>query len=193
MEEGGVVVFPTETVWGIAARPDAAYRIHELKGRDPDKPLQRLLASPAAIGELAIVDDDVRALAARFMPGPLTLVLRAHDGGTVGVRVPDHPVPLALLERTGPLAATSANLSGGPTPTTLHGVQEVFGAGVDVYLDGEPPTGLVASSVLSLAGEEPELLREGAIAAEALEDALGRPIRRGTDGRLSASDPGRDP
>lgn len=180
VEAGGVVVFPTETVWGMGGRPDrgdAVERIYQLKGRPADRPLQRLLASPQEIDALAELDDIARRVAERFMPGPLTLVLGARDGGTVGVRVPDHPVALFLLRRTGPLAATSANRSGEPTPADPAAVQGLFADGVDVYLDEGPPPKGISSTVLSLEGREPEILREGVIPRSAIEEVLGFDLR----------------
>lgn len=176
VDSGGVVVFPTETVWGMGARPDrdeAVERIYHLKGRPTDRPLQRLLASPEELDTLAALDDVARRVAERFMPGPLTLVVDARDGGTIGVRVPNHPVALALLRRTGPLAATSANRSGEPTPVDPAAIQGLFADGVDAYLDGTPRPAGLASTVLSLVGGEPRLLREGAIPRRGIEEALG--------------------
>lgn len=179
LEGGGVVVFPTETVWGVGARPDsseAVERIYHLKGRPADQPLQRLVASPDDLEALARLDEGARRVAERFMPGPLTLVLGARDGGTIGLRVPDHPVALDLLGRTGPLAATSANRSGEPTPGDLAAIQGLFADGVDAYLGGDPPPKGISSTVLSLAGDEPRLLREGAVPRSELEEVLGRSL-----------------
>lgn len=176
LEGGGVVVFPTETVWGIGARPDsseAVERIYHLKGRPADQPLQRLVASPEDVEALCRLDEGARRVVERFMPGPLTLVLDAREGGTIGLRVPDHPVALDLLGRTGPLAATSANRSGEPTPAELTAIQGLFADGVDAYLDGEPAPRGISSTVLSLAGGEPRLLREGAVPRGGLEGVLG--------------------
>lgn len=176
VEAGGVVVFPTETVWGMGARPDreeAVERIYHLKGRPHDQPLQRLVATMEELEALAVVEGAVRRVIERFMPGSLTLVLDARDGGTIGVRIPDHPVALALLRRTGPLAATSANRSGEPTPADPAAIQGLFGDGVDAYLDGDPLPAGTSSTVLSVVGAEPELLREGAIPRQAIEEILG--------------------
>jgi L-threonylcarbamoyladenylate synthase len=192
LERGGVVVFPTETVYGLGCRidrPQAISRIFALKARPQDKSLQVLLPDPSEIGRIARMIDGAEEVVRRFMPGPLTLVLEAREGlpdlgdqpGTVGVRVPDHPVALALLSACGPMSATSANRSGEPTPSTLDGVREIFGDDVDAYVGGgAAPTGL-SSTVLSLAGPSPMILREGAVSAESLADALGR--RVGVRGR----------
>lgn len=186
LERGGVVVFPTETVFGLGGRLDRAQaidRIFTLKGRARDKPLQVLLASAGRVGEVAHLSPDAERLAALFMPGPLTIVLPAREGvpdlgarGSVGVRVPDHPVAVELLEASGPLAATSANRSGQATQPTLDGVRRVFGDAVDAYVDGQVGSG-PASSVVSLVEGEPELLREGAIGRTELEAVLGRALR----------------
>ena len=186
LEAGGLVVFPTETVWGLGCRldrPRAIERIFTLKGRDPDKPLQVLLGDPSMLGEVAVDVQRAEPLA-HLMPGPLTVVLPARDDlpdlgggpGTVGVRVPDHPAALRIVREAGPTAATSANRSGEPTPITLEAVRAIFGDEVGAYVDAGPGPAGVPSSVLDLTGEVPILLREGAVAAADLEAALGRSV-----------------
>ena len=183
LDRGGVVAFPTETVFGLGGRldrPRAIARIFELKGRRPDQPLQVLLRAPDAIGTVAELVNGAAALADAFMPGPITIVLLAldplpelgGDGITIGVRVPAHPVAAELIAGAGPLAATSANRSGRSTPDDVDGVRAVFGDAVDVYLAGDAPGG-TASTVVSLVGE-PRLLREGAIGRARIEAVLGR-------------------
>jgi tRNA threonylcarbamoyl adenosine modification protein (Sua5/YciO/YrdC/YwlC family) len=173
---GRLIVLPTDTVYGIGTRPDdasATARLFQAKGRPRELTLPVLVPTPAAAREIAEFDDRAEALALAFWAGPLTLVLpraassRGWDLGgdleTVGVRMPHHPLALAVLARTGPLAVTSANRSAEPTPITCEEVERVFGEAVDVYLCQAEPLARAASTVVDLAQGEPRLLREGAI------------------------------
>ena len=185
LRRGDVVVFPTETVWGIGASitsPRGVARIYEIKGRPEDRALQVLVASAALIAEVARAGPEAIRLAERLMPGPLTIVLPARDGvpdlggaGTIGVRAPAHPVALALLAAAGPVAASSANRSGEPTPRTLDEVRAIFGDDVDAYVDGEAGGG-IPSTVVDLTGAEPVVLRMGPIGADRLAEVLGGPV-----------------
>ena len=185
LRRGDVVVFPTETVWGIGASitsPRGVARIYEIKGRPEDRALQVLVASAAWMTEVARAGPEAIRLAERFMPGPLTIVLPARDGvpdlggaGTIGVRAPAHPVALALLAAAGPVAASSANRSGEPTPRTLDEVRAIFGDDVDAYVDGEAGGG-IPSTVVDLTGAEPVVLRMGPIGADRLAEVLGGPV-----------------
>ena len=185
VREGELVVLPTDTVYGIAARPDrkkATARLFAAKRRRRDLSLPILVSGPEDAARVAILDDRARALAERFWPGGLTLVLpraelaRRWDLGevsdTVGVRMPDHGVALALLRTTGPLAVTSANLSAEPTPSDCLGVRANFGQEVAVYLCAGPLGGL-ASTVVDLSGAEAKVLREGAIPSSDVRTAVG--------------------
>jgi tRNA threonylcarbamoyl adenosine modification protein (Sua5/YciO/YrdC/YwlC family) len=173
---GRLSVLPTDTVYGIGTRPDdasATARLFQAKGRPRELTLPVLVPTPAAAREIAEFDDRAEALALAFWAGPLTLVLpraassRGWDLGgdleTVGVRMPHHPLALAVLARTGPLAVTSANRSAEPTPITCEEVERVLGEAVDVYLCEAEPLARAASTVVDLAQGEPRLLREGAI------------------------------
>jgi L-threonylcarbamoyladenylate synthase len=175
---GGVVVLPTETVYGLGALPSvpgATARIFELKGRAADVPLAVLCAD--ADQALALADEPsatVERMAKAFWPGPLTLVLRRRPGlgyelgepaATVGVRCPDNDVVRALAAEVGPIAATSANLHGQPTPPTASEVAALFGDGVAAIIDGGPCTG-VPSTVVDATLDDPSswtVLRPGAI------------------------------
>lgn len=184
LARGLLVVVPTDTVYGVAARPElpeATDRVFRAKGRPRALTLPVLVASVGDAERVAALDERALGLAVRFWPGPLTIVVprrgaswgwdlgAEHD--TVGIRVPDHEVALALLQRTGPLAVTSANQSGRPTPMTCAGVRDVFGDHVAVYLCSGPSSN-AASTVVDVAGPEPRILREGAVpAADVLEAA----------------------
>lgn len=172
---GGLVVMPTDTVYGIGTRPDdpaAIARVFEAKGRRRELTLPVLVASRDAAERIAVLDERARALADAHWPGALTMVLPRSaasagwdlGGGrdTIGVRVPRHPVALAILERTGPLAVTSANRTGEPTPGSCDELRAVFGDAVAVYVcQPEPPPG-VASTVVDLTGDI-RVLRSGAV------------------------------
>ena len=171
-ERGGVVVIPTETVYGLAVRPDEAgvAKIFDIKGRASDKSLQLLVPDISWLDRLARPTPDARRVAEAFWPGPLTLVLLASDDapravvrdGTIGLRQPAHPLALELLARTGPLAASSANRSGDHPLPSVAQIREVFGDRVDAYLDGGYIDG-ASSTVVAMTGTEVEILRSGAI------------------------------
>lgn len=174
---GRLVVFPTDTVYGVAARPDvpdATGRIFEAKGRPRTLTLPVLADRDQAAG-VAAFDPRAEALANRFWPGALTIVLPrtelaagwdlGEEQATVGVRMPAHQDALALLRRTGPLAVTSANRSGEPTPTTCEGVRSALATSVAVYLCGGS-TSNTPSTVVDLTGPAPRVVRAGAIATE---------------------------
>jgi len=184
---GELVAFPTETVYGLGANafdPVAVRRIFEVKGRPRDNPLIVHLHSVAQIHNLVeSLPLLFWVLAARFMPGPLTVVLRKSSGlpksvtsglNTIAVRIPDHPVARALLmEVNVPLVAPSANLSGKPSPTRAEHVLEDFDGRIAAVLDsGRSRIGL-ESTVLDLTKTTPVLLRPGAVGQEEIEEAIG--------------------
>ena len=166
LRTGGVLGFPTDTVYGLAARDAGVPRVYSLKGRDPEKPLVLMAASAEELLGRVVVGPGALRLMRRFWPGPLTLVLPAVGGGTVGTRVPDHPVALALLAAAGPLWTTSANRSGQAEALSDREATEAL-PGLDAVLVGEAPGGL-ASTVVDLSGSRPVVLREGAVPASAL-------------------------
>lgn len=182
LRSGGLVAFPTETVYGLGANAldaDAVEQLFATKGRPADNPLIVHLASSAQLERVAAAPTPLaEELAERWWPGPLTLVLRAHPdlpkittGGldTVAVRVPDHPVAQALLTRADvPVAAPSANRSGRPSPTTAAHVAADLGDVVDIILDGGACRVGVESTVVDVRGAVPVLLREGSVTREQL-------------------------
>jgi L-threonylcarbamoyladenylate synthase len=206
---GDLVAFPTETVYGLGADGlDAAAtrRIFEAKGRPADNPLILHVADVAtALGLWTPTDVEaacIRRLADAFWPGPLTLVLRAAEGvpavvraglDTVAVRVPDHHLALALVERVGrPLAAPSANRSGRPSPTSAEHVLRTLDGRIAAVLDGGATRVGVESTVVDLRGGRGRILRAGAVTAAMLEAVLGELERAGTadDGPDAARAPG---
>ena len=174
---GGLVAFPTETFYGLGAAAldaRAVHRVFEIKGRPASMPLLVLLDDAARLSEIvAEVPERARPLMARHWPGPLTLVFRAAprvprevtaDTGTVGVRVPGHPVPRALISLcASPLTAPSANPTGAEPPTTAAAVLAHFADALDLVLDAGPTAGGPASTVLDMTVDPPRLIRQGAV------------------------------
>jgi L-threonylcarbamoyladenylate synthase len=160
LRTGQVALVPTDTVVGLVAAESALDRIHEIKGRNPDKPIALLCSSAEEGFALAAsVPPLARRLAERYWPGPLTLVLDHPAGGTVGVRVPAGSAVRAVLAAYGePLYATSANLSGEPPPKALQEVDSRVSEAVDLTVDGAPGGG-EASAVVDLSGGRVHLLR----------------------------------
>lgn len=205
LRRGGLVAFPTETVYGLgadASNEAAVARIFAVKGRPPHHPLIVHLPSAEALeawarGDLAAA----HRLAERFWPGPLTLVLRRQPwvshrvtGGaeTVALRVPAHPLALELLRRFGGgIAAPSANRFGSVSPTTAQHVRQSLGDAVDLILDGGPcPVG-VESTILDLSGSTPAVLRPGGVPREELEAVLGHALL--VPARPNVPSPGQHP
>ncbi len=186
LQEGALVAFPTETVYGLGANAldrQAVEAIYAAKGRPLDNPMIVHIAALKELGRVCrTVSPLARTLADRFWPGPLTLVLPAGNailsvvtGGlaTVAVRIPDHPVALALLQEAGvPVAAPSANRSGRPSPTRAEHVLEDLEGQIAALVDGGPcPVG-VESTVLDMSGPVPRILRPGGVSLEALREVL---------------------
>lgn len=205
LRAGGLVAFPTETVYGLggdARNPAAVARIFSAKGRPADHPLIVHLADAARLGAWAReVPEAAWRLAEAFWPGPLTLVLPrlagvpdAVTGGldTVALRVPSHPVALALLAAFGEgIAAPSANRYGRVSPTSAEDVREELGDAVDLVLDGGRCTIGIESTIIDLSSATPRLLRPGAITKHALRRVLGSPLGMPSDARIRS--PGRKP
>jgi L-threonylcarbamoyladenylate synthase len=166
LRAGGVIAFPTDTVYGLAVLPGGESKVHRLKGRPEELPLILMVAEPAAAEGFVEVDRRARTFMERWWPGPLTLVLPAGEG-TLGVRIPDHPLALELLQAAGPLLTTSANRHGEPPALTAEEAARLPGlAGV---LDGGPVPGGEPSTVISLLpGKELTVIREGAISSHLL-------------------------
>lgn len=182
VSRGGLVVLPTDTVYGIGAdafTPDAVAALLAAKGRGRQMPPPVLVPDARTLDGLCTdVPDAVRALVEAFWPGGLTIICHAQPSlawdlgethGTVAVRMPDHPAALALLRRTGPLAVSSANRTGHPAATTAAEAHEQLGASVAVYLDGGTAPGGVASTIVDATGPL-RVVRAGAIALEALRE-----------------------
>ena len=183
LRQGGVVAFPTDTFYGLGADVfcvDAVTRVFRIKGRRADVALPVLLADASQLGEVAVdLPPCAQELAERFWPGALTLVLKRApqipaltSGGTdtIGVRVPDHPVPRALVDELGaPITGTSANSTGQPGATSAQEVRDLLGDTVDYVIDGGRCQGGKPSTVLDLTGPTPRVVREGRLPLAALQ------------------------
>src|SRR3954447_93654 len=185
VQRGALVVLPTDTVYGVGADAfdhDAVQALLDAKGRGREMPPPVLISSATTLDALATqVPPYVAALVRAFWPGPLTLVCQQQPSltwdlgetkGTVAVRMPDHDVTLALLERTGPLAVSSANLSGLPAATEAAAAEGMLGESVEVVLDAGPSLQRRASTILDVRGPRPRLLRLGALSLPRLDSVL---------------------
>ena len=193
LKRGGLVAFPTETVYGLGADAldeEASAKIYAAKGRPSDNPLIVHIADTKALEELSCdVTAQAKLLAEKFWPGPLTFVLPRKDENpaldlvcaglkTITVRCPRHPAALELIRKSGvPIAAPSANRSQTISPTTAQAVYESLGDRVDMILDGGSCTVGVESTILDLTTRQAVLLRAGGITREELEEALGETVQ----------------
>lgn len=187
---GGLVAFPTETVYGLGANaldPEAVGKVYAAKGRPSDNPMIVHIARASDIGQLTpMLSSTIVTLIENFWPGPLTMIVKRKPGvpdvttgglDTVGVRMPDSEVALKLIELSGcPIAAPSANLSGSPSPTRGKDCIDDLDGRVDAIIDGPDCRVGIESTVLDVTGDVPTILRPGIITAENIEAALGRHV-----------------
>ena len=185
LRDGGVVAFPTDTVYGVGVdpfQPEAVRRLYRIKGRPEDKPIAILVGSIEDVARVAQTPSRTFSrLADRFWPGGLTLIVETRElppeitagGSTVGVRMPDHPLTLELLRGFGgPIATTSANRSGQNPATSAEEVGAQLGGRVNLIVDGGDTITKVASTVLDLSVSPPKILRHGGISEELLMECL---------------------
>jgi tRNA threonylcarbamoyl adenosine modification protein (Sua5/YciO/YrdC/YwlC family) len=181
----GLVVFPTDTVYGLAADafdPTGVRRLLRAKGRGRNMPTPVLIGGNDTLRALATnLTPDVRALASAFWPGGLTLICRQQPSlrwdlgdsrSTVALRMPDQPDALDLLADNGPLAVSSANITGQPPATTARQAQDMLGESVDVYLDGGPTPGSLPSTIVDCTGDALRVVRVGVVSVHALRDVV---------------------
>ena len=189
LAKGDLVVVPTDTVYGIAAdafNADAVQALLDAKGRGRQSPPPVLIPNVDSLYALAdTVSDTALKLAEKYWPGALTIILRAQPSlqwdlgdtrGTVALRVPNHKITLALLAESGPLAVSSANLTGEPAALNAQQGQSYFGDKVAVYLDGGDASLGEASTILDLTGEKVRIVREGALKRPELQEFLGEEL-----------------
>jgi len=187
---GRLVVLPTDTVYGIGADAFSSSAIRALlaaKNRGPDMPVGVLVGSWSTIDGLVLsVPRPARLLIEAFWPGDVSIVLPhapslawdlGNTSGTVMLRMPLHPVAIELLREVGPMAVSSANVSGQPPASTAEAARDQLGESVSIYLDGGPSGDPVPSTIVDLSGDEPVVLREGAVPTAAISEALGEEVR----------------
>jgi L-threonylcarbamoyladenylate synthase len=186
LNSGGVIAFPTDTFYGLAAdpfNPDAISKIFKIKQRPEDKPLLVLIHSLDQLADLTQeVTDHARKLMEHFWPGPLTLIFKAASGlpdtltagtGTIGIRLPGHPFTRRFLEALDrPLTAPSANISGAGEPKTVQELSSALTEGLDLVVDGGPTPGGKVSTILDTTTHPPTLIREGVLSRSDLESVL---------------------
>ncbi|NGX54392.1 MAG: Threonylcarbamoyl-AMP synthase [Chlamydiae bacterium] len=181
LKRGEVIAFPTETVYGLGALlscPQAMEEIFRIKNRPTNKPLMAHISSLDMLLSLDInAPKLLHPLAEAFLPGPLAIILPRGDGSTMGIRMPAHPVALALIEAVGePIMATSANLSGQPSLASPEEVLRALEGKIAALLDGGPASVGTPSTILSLTSEKPTILRPGPISQAMLEEVLGSTV-----------------
>ncbi len=184
LASGGLVAFPTDTVYGVGALAfdgAAVERIYIAKDRPVEKAIPVLIGAASDLKKVTLDEPQMAAkLALRFWPGPLTLVVPKHPNlpdsvsasATVGVRVPDHPLARMLLQGSGPMAVTSANLSGQTSPSTAYEVLHQLGGRIALIIDGGKTPGGVPSTVVDCTALAPLILREGPISIEEIRAVL---------------------
>jgi L-threonylcarbamoyladenylate synthase len=183
LNSGDVIVYPTDTLYGLGAdiyNDEAVKKIFTLKKRGFDQPLSVAVASLEDLEDIAFVDDRVRRVAEKFLPGSLTIVLKKKNvvsdlvtagSDTIAIRIPDNPFALRLLEVFGPLTCTSANIHGKDTSPTVDDIRKDFQDDILVYIDAGQLEGM-PSTIVDLSGDEPRILREGAILGEEVLKAI---------------------
>lgn len=193
LERGEVIVFPTETLYGLgadASNQKAVGKVFQLKGRDPQTPIPVIVADEKMLRLLvAEVSPITQKLMKHFWPGPLTLVLPARAGtpkqllnktGGIGVRISSQPIATQLVKELGrPLTATSANPSGRQAASTVQAAKDYFTGQVDIFIDGGRLPSKIGSTVVKIMGEKIEIVREGEISAAAIQVLVGKkPVGR---------------
>lgn len=183
LKKGGIIALPTETVYGLVAdafNEEAVQKIYRIKGRAPEKPLPIFISNIKDVCRyVEELPDSAHKIMEAFWPGPLTIILSKKEGlkfpfqnTTLGFRIPQHPVPLAILKVYGILVSTSANVSGGKETVSAEEVKEIFGDSIDLILDGGSTKLQEPSTVVDCTGSLPKIVREGKIKSEDIEKII---------------------
>jgi len=187
IKSGGLVIYPTETVYGLGADPFnriAVLKVFGAKRRPFGNPLSVAVSSLDEADKLVFVNGPARKIAGAFLPGPITMILKKKarlvkeitaGSDRLGIRIPDNPIALRLIELAGPITSTSANISGQPAPTTAYNAKEQIGDRADFVLDGGRCKIKEPSTIIDLTElEEPKILRIGAVPKEDIKKVLGK-------------------
>lgn len=186
IKNGGIVIFPTETVYGIGTNAfceESVRKIYEIKNRPDEKPLSILLNNKEQIGKYAIISNDIeRKIIENFMPGPITIILERKKGildyvapekNTIGIRIPDNNIILEILGKLDlPMVAPSANISGEPSAIELKDILEVFKDKVDICIDGGKCEISKSSTIVQVIDNKIQIIRQGKITLEEIESVL---------------------
>ncbi len=174
LEQGKLIVYPTETLYGLggnALDEDVVQNVRDVKGSPPDKKISTAYLSMEMASRFLDIPDTAWELADSFLPGPLTIVIET-DNGTEGIRIPDHPLALSIIERFGPITSTSANLHDMEPPYDVEGAEYQLGDDVALYIDCGECEYRVGTTVVKIDGEI-EILREGVVTKEEIGDVIG--------------------
>jgi len=181
---GNLIVYPTETVYGIGAdifNQVAVKNVYLAKNRPFDMALSVAVSDKKMMERVAVLDDNAEKLIKAFLPGPLTIIIEKQPevsdlvtavSKKVGIRMPDHPVAIEIIKRTGPIVATSANLHSNPDATTIDEAVKDFGSKISMYVDAGPSKLKKPSTIVWIMNNEVEIIRQGAISIKQIEDVL---------------------
>jgi Sua5/YciO/YrdC/YwlC family protein len=181
---GNLIVYPTETVYGVGAdifNQVAVKNVYLAKNRPFDMALSVAVSDKKMMERVAVLDDNADKLIKAFLPGPLTIIIEKQPdisdlvtavSKKVGIRMPDHPVAIEIIKRTGPIVATSANLHSNPDATTIDEAVKDFGSKISMYVDAGPSKLKKPSTIVWIMNNEVEIIRQGAISIKQIEDVL---------------------
>ncbi|MDD5131443.1 MAG: L-threonylcarbamoyladenylate synthase [bacterium] len=176
VKTGGIVIFPTDTVYGIGCQADkvkSIKRIYHIKNREQHKPLPVLIAGLRQLtGLQVIITPEAKQLINKFWPGPLTLIMPTASGGSIGLRMPQHPVAIALLKITGPMAVTSVNFSGEASARTIAEIPAGIIKAADLVIDSGACPLAIESTVVDMTGPRLKILRTGYIRQKEIRQAI---------------------
>lgn len=184
IKSGGLAVYPTDTLYGLAADPfndSAVKKVFLSKNRPFDMPLSIAVSDVRMMESVAVLNDSARKLISRFLPGPLTILLTKKPSisdlltsgdSQIGIRIPDHPFALKFIKRVGPITSTSANLHSKPDPTTIEMAKKDLGGSVDIYIDCGKTRLSAPSTIVDVSEGDVEFVRAGVITKEEIANAL---------------------